>query len=143
MSYSARHPGLFKAAAAFTGVLNPVALDPMTSGFDIPLGVWGSRTEQSDIWEAHDPVFLAPSLEGTELYVSYGNGEPGPLDAGDAEFDELEASLAEMNEAFVARLGELGIPVTVDAYGPGTHAMPYVERGLHEAMPMLLEALGM
>ena len=39
--------------------------------------------------------------------------------------------------------GELDIPVTVSAYGPGTHTWPYWERGLHEAMPMLLEALGM
>ena len=47
-----------------------------------------------------------------------------------------------MNEAFVARLEELDIPVTVET-GPGTHTMPYVERGLHEALPMLLEALGL
>ena len=42
----------------------------------------------------------------------------------------------------MARLEELGIPATVDAYGPGTHAWAYWERGLHAAMPMLLEALG-
>ena len=137
MSYAGRHPELFKAAAAFSGVLNPIA-----PGFDIDPSLWGSRTEQSDIWEAHDPVVLAAALEGMPLYVSYGNGEVGPLDAADAGFDDLEAWLSEMNDAFVARLGELDIPVTVSAYGPGTHTWPYWERGLHEAMPMLLEALG-
>ena len=47
-----------------------------------------------------------------------------------------------MNDAFVTRLEELGIPAQVDAYGPGTHTWPYFERSLHDAMPMLLEALG-
>ena len=137
MSYAARHPDLFKAAAAFSGVLNPIA-----PGFDVDPDLWGSRTEQSDVWEAHDPVVLAAALEGIPLYVSYGNGEIGPLDDADAEFDDLEALLSGMNDAFIARLDELDIPVTVDAYGPGTHTWPYWERGLHEAMPMLLEALG-
>ena len=142
MSYAARHPGLFRAAASFSGMLHPVTLDPSIVGFDVPPDLWGDRTEQADVWAAHDPVELAAALEGTALYVSYGNGEPGPLDAAEAGFDELEASSAAMNEAFVARLSELDIPVTVET-GPGTHTMPYIERGLHQALPMLLEALGL
>jgi S-formylglutathione hydrolase FrmB len=46
-----------------------------------------------------------------------------------------------MNEADVERLDELDIPVTVDVYGAGTHTWPYWERGLHEAMPLLEDAL--
>ena len=42
----------------------------------------------------------------------------------------------------MARLKQLGIPVTVDAYGPGTHSDPYWERALHRSLPMLLKALG-
>ncbi|MGD8487001.1 MAG: alpha/beta hydrolase family protein [Chloroflexota bacterium] len=137
MSYAARHPDLFKAAAAFSGVLHPTTL-----AFDLHPDLWGDRTAQSDVWEAHDPVLLADALEGMPLYVSYGNGEPGPLDAGEAGADDPEPWIAEMNDAFVVRLEELGIPAVVDAYGPGTHTWPYFERGLHEAMPMLLEALG-
>lgn len=136
MSYAARHPELFKAAASFSGVLHPVTLP-----LDLQPGLWGDRTEQADIWGAHDPIALADALAGIPLYVSYGNGEPGRLDDADTTFDELEASLWGMNETFVERLASLGIPVVVDAYGPGTHTWPYWERGLHEAMPMLLEAL--
>ncbi len=55
---------------------------------------------------------------------------------------DTEAWLFPQNEAFVARLEELAIPATVNV-GPGTHTWPYWERGLHEAMPMLLEALGL
>ena len=80
MSYAARHPGLFRAAASFSGMLHPVTLDPSIVGFDVPPDLWGDRTEQADVWAAHDPVELAAALEGTALYVSYGNGEPGPLD---------------------------------------------------------------
>ena len=36
----------------------------------------------------------------------------------------------------------LGIPVTIDAYGPGTHTWLHWERALHRSLPMLLEALG-
>ena len=42
---------------------------------------------------------------------------------------------------FVTRLEDLDIPAQIDAYGPGTHTWPYFERSLHDAMPMLLEAL--
>jgi S-formylglutathione hydrolase FrmB len=138
MSYAARHPELFQAAASFSGVLYPLTLPS-----DLPPDLWGSRTEQADVWEAHDPVLMADALEGIPLYVSYGNGEPGPLGAGGAGKDDPEPLIAEMNDAFVTRLAELGIPAAVDAYGPGRHTWPYFERGLHQAMPMLLEALGL
>ena len=132
MTYAARHPDLFKAAASFSGVLH--ALE-----FDADPRVWGSKTEQADVWAAHDAVSLAPALEGLPLYVSYGTGEYGPLDEDeDQDMADIEAWLFPQNEAFVARLEELDIPATVHV-GPGTHTWPYWERGLHEAMPMLLD----
>jgi S-formylglutathione hydrolase FrmB len=137
MSYAGRHPGMFKAAASFSGSVHP--MDP--GFYDIDPAVWGDRNEQVDIWQDHDPVSLAPALEVMPLYVSYGNGEIGPLDAADAGYDETEAMLAGHNETFVDRLRELDIAVTVDAYGPGTHTWPYWERGLHEALPMLAQAV--
>ena len=75
------------------------------------------------------------------LYVSYGSGEVGPLDDADAMPDATEAWIAEMSKAFVTRLDELSVAVTVDAYGPGTHEWPYFEQALHAAMPLLLAAL--
>jgi S-formylglutathione hydrolase FrmB len=41
----------------------------------------------------------------------------------------------------VARLEELGIPATVEAYGDGTHTWPYWERALHASLPVLLGGL--
>jgi len=46
------------------------------------------------------------------------------------------------NDTFVHQLAALHIPVTVDAYGNGTHDWPYWQRDLHRALPFLLKALG-
>jgi diacylglycerol O-acyltransferase/trehalose O-mycolyltransferase len=136
ISYAARHPGFFRGAASFSGVL-----DILGPGVEAPPALWGDRQAQADVWVAHDPVSRAADLRGTPLFVAYGNGRSGPLDAPDTPIDEVEAWLAGLNETFLARLGELGITATVDAYGPGTHTWPYWERSLHRAMPLLLDAL--
>ena len=135
MSYAARHPGMFLAAASYSGVL------------DTPLGgvrdaaMWGDPKAQAAIWREHNPTDLAPKLRGLPLYVSYGDGRPGPLDRATG-VDDLEGRIARENERFLARLEEAGIAVTIDAYGAGVHDWPYWERALHQSMPLLLEALG-
>jgi diacylglycerol O-acyltransferase/trehalose O-mycolyltransferase len=137
MHYATAHPELFRAAAAFSGVLDPVGSD-----FSGSYLLWGDRVAQAENWAAHDPVAMAEALRGKPLYVSWGDGQPGPLDPPTTTTDsyELEAWVAPQNAAFVARLEELGIPVTVET-GSGAHEWPYWEQGLHHALPMLLEAL--
>ncbi len=137
MSYAARHPGHFRAVASFSGVLHTLG-----DGLDVPPDLWGRRDEQSDVWDAHDPLRLAHRLRGVALYVSYGDGNPGPLDTAGTSHDALESTLCVMNETFVARLAELAISATVNAYGRGTHTWPYWKRGLHDALPLLLDGLG-
>ena len=136
MSYAARHPAMFQAAASFSGVLD-------LSGGDLSDGelVFGDPIEDRANWEAHDPLALAAELDGTPLYVSYGDGMPGPLDPDGTPTSDREAWIAQMNDAFVARLAELHIPATVDAYGAGTHRWPYWERALELSLPTLLGAL--
>ena len=56
-------------------------------------------------------------------------------------FDEIEADLSLQNHALAARLEKVGVPLTTDFYGPGTHTWPYWERELHRSLPMLLDAL--
>jgi diacylglycerol O-acyltransferase / trehalose O-mycolyltransferase / mycolyltransferase Ag85 len=135
MAYAARHPALFLAAASYSGVL-----DTPTGGVRDP-AMWGNPVAQAGIWREHNPTDLAPKLRGIPLYVSYGDGRPGPLEFVIGS-DELERRISHENEHFLARLRDAGIPVTVDAYGPGTHSWPYWERALHRSMPLLLEALG-
>ncbi|MGH3829285.1 MAG: alpha/beta hydrolase [Pseudonocardiaceae bacterium] len=140
MLYAAHSPHLFRAAASFSGVLDTVS----TSGWPFPPDLWGDRTQQAEIWRRHNPVDAAADLRGISLFVSYGNGDPGPLDVAGSPVGvggQTERQLAPGSAAFVRRLGELGIPAQVDAYGPGIHAWPYWQRELHRALPGIMRAL--
>jgi S-formylglutathione hydrolase FrmB len=141
IEYAERRPGMFLAAASYSG-----DLDLLSKAFlgndDVANGLWGDPVAQADVWKAHDPTSNAAALKGTALYVAYGNGQPGLLDPGELISDPWEALAATMNEAFVHRLAALRIPVTVDAYGPGMHRWTYFERDLHRSLPFLLKALG-
>ena len=78
-----------------------------------------------------------------KLFVSVGNGHPGPLDTTPPtqQARQIEAALRPENLAFTGRLRQLGIPVEFDNYGPGTHNWPYWERELHRSLPLLQRAL--
>ena len=141
MSYAARHPGLFVAAASFSGMLQTQA--PF---FRPGEAIWGDRVEQRANWAAHDPVSLAPALRGVALYVSYGSGDHAGRGRIVGDLEQWFAGVNERwlvggNQAFIDRLEGLGIPVTVDA-GPGTHSWPYWERAMRRSLPLVLGALG-
>ncbi|HEY2958847.1 MAG TPA: alpha/beta hydrolase family protein [Actinomycetota bacterium] len=154
MAYAARHPGMFRAAASYSGVVHtryqgrptpgPQLVQGTLRGFgEDPDALWGDPQRQAGTWAAHNPYDLAPRLRGVGLFVSVGNGRPGPLDGpesgGDAQ--QIERALYAQNTAFVARLRRLGIPVRLDDYGPGSHDWPYWQRELHRSLPLLLAAL--
>jgi diacylglycerol O-acyltransferase/trehalose O-mycolyltransferase len=143
MEYASRQPGMFLAAASFSGVLDPLGGQ---ATFPKPNYLWGGPVAQADVWKAHDPTNNAAALKGIALYVAYGNGQIGPLDNGvPSPYDpdgSIEHEVATESAAFVHQLEALHIPVTVDAYGNGTHNWPYCERDLHRSLPFLLNALG-
>src|SRR5436190_394930 len=70
MAYAARHPGMFLAAAAYSGVLDTLGAGAYTQS----TATWGDPTAQADVWRAHNPLDLAAALKGVALYVSYGDG---------------------------------------------------------------------
>jgi diacylglycerol O-acyltransferase/trehalose O-mycolyltransferase len=147
MGYAARHRDLFGAAASFSGVLHPLAHPQAFLGVfgeftDDPLAVWGDPHAQRDVWEAHDPTELADRLGGIALFVSSGDGRPGPYEPAGARPDPLERSVLAESRAFVAELRRLEIPVEAHFYGRGIHDWPYWERELKRALPLLLEPLG-
>jgi S-formylglutathione hydrolase FrmB len=154
MAYAARHPGLFQAAASFSGILDTrpggpgdgaaLVLDILRSQGEDPLVLWGDPIRQASTWRAHDPYQLASRLRGTALFVAFGDGRPGPLDRPDAVAagaGQLEARIHALNVSFLERLRTLGVPARVHAYGPGSHDWPYWQRELHQALPLLLHAL--
>ena len=154
MAYAARHPGMFQAAASYSGLLHTRYEGPRSPGAPIvqnllgtfgedPGALWGDPARNASVWAAHNPHDLAPRLRGVDLFVSAGNGQPGPLDgpAPNAQAQQIEADLYPQSLAFVERLRQLGIPVRFDDYGPGTHDWPYWERELRRSLPLLLDAL--
>jgi diacylglycerol O-acyltransferase/trehalose O-mycolyltransferase len=141
MEYATRQPGLFRFAGSYSGGGLHEFVGP-TSGPE-PYDKWGDQGAQADVWKAHDPYLNAAALKGTALFVSYGNGQPGALDDAAATFDATEGYCAAQGAAFVERLHELKIPVTVYAYGNGTHTAPYFLRDLHRSFPLILKALGL
>jgi S-formylglutathione hydrolase FrmB len=132
MSYAARHPDLFAAAASFSGAVdtnNP--LDIAVTGNQ----VFGPRPTQEARWRAHNPWDLAENLRGLSLTVRTGNGLPGgPFGGGDI----IELAVHQMSVSFHSRLVRLGIPSIWDDYGPGGHTWPYWQRDLRETLPTIM-----
>ncbi|WP_189058344.1 alpha/beta hydrolase [Longimycelium tulufanense] len=156
LSYAGRHPDLFRAAASYSGLVHTLMPEgdftPYRSGSefvqailkaasDDPNGLWGDPVEQREIWAAHNPYDLAPALSQMPVYVSAGNGQPGPLDKPDKQFDGAEQLIHAQSAAVAERLKELGGNVTTSLNQPGTHDWPYWERELHDSLPMLLKAI--
>jgi diacylglycerol O-acyltransferase/trehalose O-mycolyltransferase len=145
--YAAHNPGMFLAAASYSGVVHPLydgfprGLLWLLSEYDEdPLAMWGDPVEQRDLWEAHDPYYLAGRLRTIPVFLSSGNGRAGPFDQQGSK-DDLEAVLHEMNKLTAAQLQQAGANLTTDFYGPGTHTWPYWVRELDRSLPLLLCAL--
>ncbi len=146
MAYAAHHPGLFRAAASFSGLVHPRADAPFLLGLmgaftPDARAVWGDPARDRATWAAHDPTTLAPRLRGTRLFVASGDGRRGPFDRPGRPRDGIEAMVGAETRSFVARLRALRLPARTDLYGSGTHTWPYWQRELHRALPTLLGAL--
>jgi S-formylglutathione hydrolase FrmB len=148
LSYAGRNPGLYRAAASYSGVVHtlyedfPYGLMGLLEEFgEDPLALWGDPVAQQRIWRAHDPYYLAKQLRPTYVFLSSGDGTPGPFEPPGQPVDELEALLNQMNHLVAAQLRQAGVRLTTDFYGPGVHDWPYWERELHRSLPLLLCAL--
>ena len=128
-AYSGRHPDLFAAAEAFSGVVNPLALGPGEN-------VFGPKTPANIArWEGSDGTYLIPNYRTYAHFgLRTGNGQPGPFDAPTRPVDTLEAALHGQNTIMHNRLTAAGIPHVWEE-GPGTHTWPYWERSLRRALP--------
>ena len=135
LSYAARHPGTFAAAASFSGALEVGSAD-----------AWGERNANEARWRAHLPISIAARLRSLALVeLRTGDGPPGPLDRPGTKPDcpgcALERYLLRGNVRLHARLRALGIRHVWDDYGPGTHDWPYWRRDLRETLPDLARVL--
>ncbi|WUI02318.1 esterase family protein [Spirillospora sp. NBC_00431] len=152
LSYAARHRGLFRAAASFSGPVHTLYRDP--AGLDVAdlveLGVaigapardwtdvWGDPDEQRVVWRRHNPYDLADRLAGVRLHVSSGDGAPGPCDSRPGrERDVVESLVHTVSREFAGKLRKIGVPVSTHFYR-GTHTWPYWRRELRATLPALL-----
>jgi diacylglycerol O-acyltransferase / trehalose O-mycolyltransferase len=150
LGYAARRPGTFAAAASFSGIVHTRLSPEVSQDYlglvhsqgEVPLALWGDPEANADVWQQHNPYDLAPRLAGTKVFISCGNGKPGPLDTDGAAADRIEASLEPQNAVLAERLRSLTPAPTVHLYGRGTHNWVYWERELHRAWPLITDALG-
>lgn len=138
LKYAARHPGVFEAAASYSGVADAPSFAASGYANLIPDSVWGPRATDLARWREHNPLDLAANLRGLKLIeLRTGNGQPGPLDTRTSR-DNLELEVSKENAALHARLDELQIPHVYDDYGPGVHDWPYWARGLEQTLRNLV-----
>jgi len=132
LSYAARHPDLFSAAASFSGALDVEHLPALGFGIAAAFGVQNTwlRTENS-------PAELAPNLTTFQLlYMATGTGKAGPLDRSQGT-GTVEAALYPGFLRTVAAFRAAGIRPITQVFSPGTHSWPYWQRDLHQALPLI------
>ncbi|MEV5829234.1 alpha/beta hydrolase family protein [Spirillospora sp. NPDC052242] len=153
IAYAARHQGMFRYAASFSGSTHLTMggmqafllfINLIGSGLDA-FRIFGVPGLDDANWRAHDPYHLAPRLRGVGLYVSSGTtGLNGPHTPPGAQWRLTQLSeilIGGMNRSFVARLDELGIPVTSHIYGDGWHAWPEWIPEMERAWPLMMDAI--
>jgi S-formylglutathione hydrolase FrmB len=151
LSYAARHPDLFVAAAGFSPapdiwrdprarVAGTALVAAITSGLDgvEPHAPFGDPLSHGLTWAGHNPASLVTNLGHTDVAMWCGNGIPGPLDPpGDVQGTPVEIAAHESTTYFTQAAQQDGVPVTFTDYGPGTHSWPYWARDLREYLPRL------
>ncbi|SNS84116.1 S-formylglutathione hydrolase FrmB [Actinomadura meyerae] len=150
ITYAERHTGMFKYAAAYSGALNitapgmPVILTSMNR--EAGTSIWGDPVIARANWRAHDATVNVAKLKGIGVYVSCGDGRPGPLDNPNTPPHDAgrigEQLAGTMNENFVAAAKSAGVPVTANLYGPGMHNWKYWKRELVKSWPGIAAAIG-
>ncbi len=149
---AAYHRDQFKFAGSFSGFLQPTfplwneairAAMRDEGNFNVD-DMWGPVGDPA--WSRNDATQQAELLRGLPIYISTGNGQPGPLDlpygfGNTVNAMALEAITMTAAQIFRDRVAELGIAARID-FVNGTHTWPYWQEALATARPMILDALG-
>ena len=154
MSYAARHPGLYQAAASFSGAVDTTYLAPLSGVFFEALHpyfgtpddrIWGDQLTNGGEWRRHNPTDRAADLRGVALFLATGMGTPGgPAgdDLGNPGGYAIEQFGFQLNLSFARALTLAGVPYEADFYLGGYHGWPYWERELHWALPKIVNVIG-
>lgn len=152
LTLAGHHRDQFKFAGSFSGFVHPTfplwneamrAAMWDEGNFNVD-DMWGPAGDPA--WRRNDATEQAELLRGLPVYVSTGNGQPGPLDlpyglGNTVNAMALEAMTLTSAQMLRDRMAELGIPASFDIIN-GTHTWPYWQQALASARPMMLDALG-
>jgi len=154
MTLITRNLDLYRGVAALSGCMDTGRIESeaavrgtiASKGGDAD-NMWGPAGGPA--WSAHDPSVNAEKLRGKHIFVSTGNGAPGPHELGAPDMVEkvavggpLEVASQSCTELFRERLDQLAIPATFLFRPYGTHSWPYWQDDLKAAWPTLADALG-
>lgn len=109
--------------------------------------MWGP--EGNDVWREHDLFRNASALAGKKVYLSSGNGLPGPHESLDQQGIQdrvvvgglLEAGSNLCTDQLAQALRDAGADVTRSAQPVGVHAWPYWRDELGRSWPTIEAAL--
>lgn len=155
LSYAARHPGTYGAAASFSGATsifyNPVCqigAALLVSGIMVglngvqPFAPFGDPITYAANWKARDPASIVKNLAGTKVDVYTSSGLPGKEDLTDPAMVgtvALESVLHVSNLCFKQAADAAGIAYGWHDYPVGTHAWMYGDRSLRDYLPRLAQ----
>jgi len=147
ITMAAQHPGMFNAAASYSGVLNttapgmPAVMNAIVAREHVqPAALWGDPVTNIGLWIANNPFALTPGLRWTSVFLSCGSGTGDDLDPLGTS---LEGVLWPQTRDFAARLRLLGIPVQTDFYAGGVHNWDDWRREFTRSWPLLAASLGL
>ncbi len=160
-------PDLYRSVASYSGCAqtsDPLGRQVVSEMIKIwghadPVNMWGPAT--SPLWAANDPYLHADRLRGVNMFISAGNGMPGPYDTVDSKYltygyatgeeavaDQIlvggliEAGVNACTRNFQNRLGQLEIPATFDFTANGTHSWGYWQDAFEKSWPVLAQGMG-
>lgn len=154
MSYAARNPERYGAAASFSGATsiyyNPVCragavtlISAIMTGLNgvQPFAPFGDPVSDAANWRAHDPASIVGNLASTQVDVYTSTGLPGISDLTDPAMVgtvAMEALLHASNRCFKQAADAAGIDFGWHSYAVGTHAWNYGTRSLADYLPRLM-----
>lgn len=153
MSYAARHPETYGAAASFSGATsiyyNPVChtgaallVSTIMTGLNgvQPFAPFGDPLTSAANWRSRDPASNVGRLRNTHVEIYTSSGIPGQEDLSDPAVvgtAPLEAVLHVSNLCFKQAADRAGITYGWHSYNQGTHAWMYGDRSLSDYLPRL------
>lgn len=154
MSYAARHPRLYGAAASFSGAVDiyhglecRVGASTLIAGIMTglnqvqPNAPFGDPVTNAANWRAHDPGSLVTRLAHTRVDLYTSAGVPGESDMTDPAVPgtvAMEAILHRSNLCFKDAAEAAGVRFGWHSYTVGTHAWQYGDRSLKDYLPRLM-----